>query len=189
MIKTSVVYTALTPQHFDAVIALGNQVQGENYLSQDSLSAMYEKGQHNNINASLVALIDDQIAGFRLTYAPAHWDIDKWCTPGQWGAPADQVCYFKCNTVAPDKQGLGIGSTLLAKSIEAAKKQGAVAGLAHIWLASPGNSAFRYFSKNGGELIHVHPDKWREAAIYDGYDCPVCIGLCRCEGGEMLLRF
>ena len=185
----SVTYLPLAPEHFDDVIRLGNEVQGENYLMPDTLKTMYDKSWHNNINASLVSYCGDDIVGFRITYAHSQWQCDKWCSPELWPVAPDKVCYFKCNTVSPAMQGAGIGSTLLAKSVSAAKAQGAEAGLAHIWLSSPGNSAFKYFSKNGGELIKKHPNKWRYESIHEGYDCPVCPETCECEGAEMLLRF
>ncbi|WP_018983322.1 GNAT family N-acetyltransferase [Salinimonas chungwhensis] len=182
-------YALLAPEHFDGVVRLGNQVHGDNYLSHQSLHQMYEKSFHDAVNASWVAIANQQVVGFRLTYAHSQWEPDEWCTPAAWPVPADKVCYFKCNTVAPDRQGLGIGSEMLQRAIASAHTQGAQAGLAHIWLASPGNSAYKYFKKNGGELIQKHPDKWRHEALYDGYDCPVCEGLCQCEAAEMLLRF
>ncbi|QJR80109.1 GNAT family N-acetyltransferase [Alteromonas pelagimontana] len=182
-------YQLLAPEHFAAVIKLGNEVQGENYLNAESLVQMYEKSWHNGINASLVALHQTAVVGFRLTFAPHHWQPDQWCSPGQWPVAADKVCYFKCNTVDENLQGCGIGSKMLSMAIEQAKKQGAEAGLAHIWLASPGNSAFRYFSSNGGKLIKKHPGKWRHASLFEGYICPVCPGHCECEAAEMILPF
>ncbi len=182
-------YAPLAPEHFDGVLSLGNRIQGDGYLSHFSLEEMYHQGFHNNINASYVAIYQGEIVGFRLTYAHSQWQPDEWCSVKKWPVDPTRVCYFKCNTVDDHLQGCGIGSTLLALATEKAKEQGALAGLAHIWLASPGNSAFRYFSKNGGELIARHPGKWRYASIHEGYDCPVCPGFCECEGAEMMLVF
>lgn len=182
-------YTTLSPEHFEGVLDLGNRIQGEGYLSKISLQAMYKQGWHNDINASFVAIYEHEIVGFRLTFAHSQWQIDQWCSPEKWPVETTRVCYFKCNTVDDKLQGCGIGSTLLDLAKKQAMAQGAQAGLAHIWLASPGNSAFRYFSKNGGELIAKHPGKWRHASLHEGYDCPVCPGYCECEGAEMLLTF
>jgi len=189
MYPDQIIYQTLAPQHFDQVIRLGNNVQGDNYLSATSLQAIYDKSWYKGINASLVAIYKSTIVGFRLTYAHDKWQRDQWCTPNLWPVSEDKVCYFKCNTVSPDMQGSGIGSALLARSVAQAKKQGAKAGLAHIWLASPGNSAFKYFTKNGGVLVQKHPNKWRHASLYEGYDCPVCPTYCECEGAEMILTF
>jgi hypothetical protein len=84
---------------------------------------------------------------------------------------------------------MGIGSELLSRSIKSAKLQGCRAGLAHIWMASPGNSAFLYFSKCGGKIVQQHPNKWREQSIRHGYCCPVCADLCECIAAEMILHF
>ncbi|WP_338518607.1 GNAT family N-acetyltransferase [Alteromonas gracilis] len=186
---THIDYAQLAQEHFDGVIELGNAVHGDNYLTDALINDYYNRSFHNEINASWVALHNNKVVGFRLTFAHSQWQVDKWCSPSLWQLDADRVCYFKCNTVSPTMQGTGIGSTLLKKSVERASAQGAQAGLAHIWLASPGNSAFKYFTKNGGELIKKHPDKWRYISIHDGYNCPVCEGYCECEGAEMLLRF
>lgn len=182
-------YTPLTPLHFAQVVALGNRIQGDGYLCMSSLTAMYHKGWHDGINASWVALYDGKVVGFRLTFAHSQWQPNKWCTPSRWPVDPAKVCYFKCNTVDDAMQGYGIGSELLELSKQEAKRQGAEAGLAHIWLSSPGNSAFRYFDKNGGELVKIHPNKWRHESIYDAYDCPVCEGYCECDGAEMILVF
>ncbi len=183
-------YELLKPKHFKQVIELGNWVHGDNYMDQETLHDIYEKSWDNSINASWVALDDQQsLLGFRLTLAAKNWEIDKWCTPSLWGVDPSHICYFKCNTVSPEARGKGIGSALLQKSIMTAKKQGAAGGLAHIWLASPNNSAFKYFSRNGGELVKEHPNKWQIHSIEDGYDCPVCGTLCTCSAAEMLLTF
>ncbi|RDV28978.1 N-acetyltransferase [Alteromonas aestuariivivens] len=186
---SSVEYTPLDPGHFEQVITLGNEVHGDNYLSMSSIKHIYQKSWHHNINASWVALQNQQIVGFRLTYAHSQWQPDKWCSPEKWPVDAEKVCYFKCNTVSPLAQKQGIGSRLLQLSIERAAQQGAQAGLAHIWLASPGNSAYRYFVHNGGQLIKEHPNKWRHDSLYEGYVCPVCPGPCECTAAEMMLRF
>ena len=70
----------------------------------------------------------------------------------------------------------------------AAKGQGATAGVSHLWKQSPGNSAVKYFSKNGGTLIKEHADRWRELSLA-GYDCPICSNDCRCEAAEMMITF
>ncbi|TDF37538.1 GNAT family N-acetyltransferase [Alteromonadaceae bacterium M269] len=182
-------YLPLTPEHFSAVIELGNQVHGDNYLDQAKCRDYYRRSIANEINASWVAFDGELLVGFRITFAAENWKADEWCSPELWQLSKDKICYFKCNTVNPNYQGRGIGSRLLKLSSEDAAKQGSQAGLAHIWLASPGNSAFKYFSKCGGKVIKEHPNKWRQLAIEDGYNCPVCDVLCSCVAAEMLLRF
>lgn len=182
-------YVPLSQLYFDAVIALGNQVHGDNYLDGTSIREIYHKGICNGINASWLALEQNQLIGFRLTYAPKSWQPDKWCSPQQWQLPTEQVCYFKCNTVAESCRGKGVGSALLQHSINAALQQGARAGVTHIWMQSPGNSAYRYFHKNGGELVKIHPDRWHGDFEQTGYICVRCGQDCHCDAGEMILRF
>ena len=189
MTTNQIHYKQYEPTDFDGVIALGNQVHGDNYLDRINTRHYYETGIVNDINASFVAYDGDKLVGFRLTQAAENWDIDQWCSPALWQLPTEQVCYFKSNTVNAEYRGHGIGSTLLMLSIEQAKRQGAKAGLAHIWLASPGNSAFKYFKKCGGELIKEHPDRWASWFESHGYICPVCGSDCDCTAAEMMIRF
>lgn len=182
-------YEPLTPSHFERLITLANHVHGDNYLDKISMQRLYEESFCNGINASFVSLIGDKLIGFRLTVAAHQWQADKWCSPEKWQIPEQKVCYFKCNTVDSNYRKHGVGSTLLGLSIEKAKAQGAEAGLAHIWLASPGNSAYKYFSKCGGKLVAEHPGKWRHLSINEGYCCPVCPDICECIAAEMLLTF
>jgi len=201
-LNSPILYEALAPKHFNAILALGNYVHGDNYIDAAGIQSIYDKSIVNGINASWVALspnVDDftpdrrvnehALVGFRLTLAAQLWEIDQWCSPQLWGQDARQVCYFKCNTVDDSMRGQGIGKSLLLKSIENAKAQGAHAGLAHIWLASPNNSAFAYFSACGGKLVKEHPNKWQIHSIEDNYDCPVCGSFCTCTAAEMLLDF
>lgn len=177
------------PEHYADVLKLGNEVHGDNYLSMESLAKMYEISFANDINASFVAYDGDKLVGFRLTYAAGRWPIDQWCSPELWGHDADKVCYFKCNTVAEDYRGSGIGGGLLKRSIEMTKKQGCTAGLAHIWMQSPGNSALRYMTRAGGKMIKEHPNRWLETSLNDGYYCIICKGDCHCTAAEMILEF
>lgn len=180
-------YQPLTPAHFTAVIALGNQVHGDGYLTDDLIQSYYQQGQKAGHNAGVVALDAQGLAGFRLAFAPGQWQPDQWCSPHLWRVPVDQVGYFKCNTVRPDLQGAGIGGALLDLSIQAFIAQGAVAGVAHLWVQSPGNAAVRYFSKHGGQLVKIHQDKWRADSL-NGYACVRCGFDCHCDAAEMLLQ-
>lgn len=203
-------YVQLAPHHFDAIIALGNKVHGENYLDLLQMQDLYKRSWSNNVNASWVALVtgediaglrtasskddckltsDGYIVGFRLTIAANNWMPDKWCTPNEWGCTPIQVCYFKSVTVDNAVRGKGVGSSLLRKSIGSAKQQNALAGVAHIWMQSPGNAAYEYFTANGGELIKKHPNKWQIHSIEDGYECMVCDDICVCTAGEMIIHF
>ncbi len=187
MVKTQ--YRQLSPEHFEQVVTLAVAVHGENYLDLPGIKQLYQHSFFKNINASWVALLENQVIGFRLTIAAKNWNTDEWCSPTDWDVEKKHLCYFKCNTVQENYRGMGIGSELLTLSIENAKQQGCRAGLAHIWMASPGNSAFRYFSKCGGQIVKHHPNKWREESIQHGYRCPVCEDLCECTAAEMILQF
>lgn len=185
---TQITYHEITPDDFAQIITLGNHVHGDGYIDENNVSTWVAKGFKHDINAGYVAYDGDKLVGFRITYSADNWTIDQWCSPDKWQVPAQNVCYFKCNTVDENYRGYGIGSQLLKLSIAAAVKQGAKAGIAHLWKQSPGNSAVKYFTKCGGELIKSHPDKWREQAL-NGYDCILCGFDCHCEAAEMIIYF
>ena len=183
-----ITYLPLTKNFYSQVITLANNVHGQGYLDMEKLHDWVNKGLQNKVNSSFVALCDKKIIGFRITFAPSQWLIDKWCSPLLWKVDANHCCYFKCNTVAQDYRGLGIGKKLLFLAIEAAKKQGAQAGISHLWKQSPNNSAVSYFSQCGGVLINSHPSKWNEDSK-QGYDCVLCGYDCQCEAAEMIIYF
>ena len=181
--------TAMQPDHFVGVVQLANQVHGDNYLNLETLTEMYQRGVKHGINASFVALSDGLLVGYRLSYAAGKWPLDEWCSVDLWPVPAEHMAYFKSVAVAPKFQGQGLGSTLLNASISALRQQGALAGLAHIWRQSPGNSAERYFTKAGAELLQIHPDRWLHLCQDAGYVCPLCGNACHCSAAEMALSF
>ncbi len=185
--SAAITYQPLSPEHFAAVQKLGNQVHGEGYLHPVVLAQYYQQGIKNGHNAGVVALDSQGLAGFRLAFAPGQWQPDQWCSPQLWQVQQSQVGYFKCNTVRPDLQGAGIGGELLRWSVAAFKAQGALAGVAHLWVQSPGNAAVRYFSKHGGQLVRIHPDKWRQDSL-NGYECVRCGFDCHCDAAEMILH-
>lgn len=183
----------LRESEFTGIIELGNKVHGDNYVSYEGLDKILHKSIKNDRSCSFSLTRKDdhgeKVVGFRLTYAPGMWEPDKWCTPEQWGLREDEVCYFKSNTIDESLRGSGLGSLLLRRSIEEVKLQGGKAGITHIWMQSPGNSAYKYFTKAGGKVIEIHPDRWTEDYINDGYICSVCQAECHCEGTEMILYF
>jgi GNAT superfamily N-acetyltransferase len=181
-------YEPLTIEHFAQVIKLANLVHGDGYLDKEKLMLWTEKGIVDDINCSFVALIDNKVIGFRSTYSANKWHIDRWCSPDLWQVNRDKCCYFKCNTVDENYRGLGVGKKLLYLAIEAAKQQGAQAGISHLWKQSPNNSAVSYFSKCGGAHIKSHPGKWHEEST-QGYDCILCGNNCQCEAAEMIIYF
>ncbi|MGM0481732.1 MAG: GNAT family N-acetyltransferase [Pseudomonadota bacterium] len=172
-----------------AVIDLANRVHGDNYLNQASLQSLLNGGTVGSVKLNYLAEREGKILGVRLTLAPGNWPIDDACTVSDWPVPAAELCYFKCAAVDEQARGLGIGKKLLQQSIRSARQLGCRAGLAHIWLQSPNNSAYEYFSRCGGVLINRHPDRWLQASLNDGYHCLVCDGICHCEAGEMVLTF
>ncbi|MCW8832318.1 MAG: GNAT family N-acetyltransferase [Colwellia sp.] len=190
--SANIIYTELTPQYFKQVIKLGNKVHGDGYLTQEKLTDWTARGISKKINCGFVAIAKfgakEELVGFRITFAAEHWQVDEWCSPKLWKIAEDKCCYFKCNTVDESYRGFGIGKKLLQLSSQAAKKQGAQAGIAHLWKQSPNNSAVAYFTHCGGELVKSHPDKWNEESK-QGYNCILCGHDCHCEAAEMIIRF
>lgn len=179
----------MLPNHFADVVVLANQVHGDNYLSLTTLMELYPRGVKEGINAGFVALSDDKVVGYRLSYAAGQWPLDQWCSVPLWPVAPPKMAYFKSVAVAPELQGMGLGPELLKASVAALRQQGALAGLAHIWQQSPGNAAQRYFSKAGARLLKVHPDRWLHLSETANYLCPQCGNRCHCTAAEMVLSF
>jgi GNAT superfamily N-acetyltransferase len=192
-VKSQIAYREMQPEDFSAVIALATAVHGAGYIDDSIIITWYKKGlltsnDSSEVNANFVAYLDEKLIGFRLTYAINQWEIDQWCSPELWQHPSNKVCYFKCNTVDENYRGCGVGSQLLKLSSQAAIKQGATAGVSHLWKQSPGNSAVKYFTKCGGILIKEHPERWNELSK-QGYECPACDNECHCVAAEMIINF
>ena len=189
---SAVHYEKLAPKYFKQVIKLANAVHGDGYLTQPRLTDWAARGISNDSNCGYVALSkkgnSEKLVGFRITFAAQHWQTDQWCSPKLWQVPKDKCCYFKCNTVDESYRGLGIGKKLLQLSTAAAQKQGALAGVAHLWKQSPNNSAVGYFTHCGGTLVKSHPNKWNEESK-QGYNCILCGHDCHCEAAEMIIYF
>jgi ribosomal protein S18 acetylase RimI-like enzyme len=188
----------LREDDFDGIIKLGNVAHGTNYTTHAALENIYRLSCSNGVCCSKVIYDKPRgkgkLVGFRLTYAPGNWEPDRWCSPEEWEVDPTKVCYFKSNTIDADYRGLGIGPHLLDVSIQVAQKQGAVAGVSHVWLKSPGSNPFHYFTKKGGKLIAVWTDRWEEDLEKFEYACKVCcvggsIHPCICPAAEMILYF
>jgi hypothetical protein len=77
----------------------------------------------------------------------------------------------------------------LKASIEKLKAMGAKAGLSHIWMQSPGNASFKYFTKAGGQLVKTHERRWFLDPTFKDYVCVLCGKDCYCSASEMILVF
>ncbi len=184
----------LREDDWDAVIRLGNKVQGENYLDFREIEKIFFKGLAKGLNCSYVAYDGERgkggkLIGFRLTYGPGNWEIDKWCTIRQWKVPPEKVCYLKSLHVEKEYRKQGIGIKLLNKSIDTVKQMGGVAAVAHIWMESPNGGAMKYFSKVGGQFIKLHKNRWLEDCITSNYRCVYHGDYCVCSASEMILYF
>lgn len=176
-------YFTMTTAHINEVVTLANWVHGDNYLSTEEALLFLQRGEKTLTNCCFVAFADNKLVGFRIAFAPGNWQPDQWCSPHLWPEAPEKIGYFKCNTVHEEYRAKNIGSLLMQLSKDALKTQGAVAGVCHTWMQSPGNSAFLYIKKVGGQQINLHHGKWR----LPDYHCPVCDGLCSCEAAEMLV--
>lgn len=178
----------LTSHYFEPVVSLANQVHGAGYLNVETLAQWVAQGVVMEKNASWVAISGSELLGYRISFAAGQWQTDVWCSTEHWPIAAANMAYFKSVAVKPNSQGQGLGQLLLQQSISVLKEQGARAGLAHLWRESPHNSAVRYFSKAGGQLITIHENRWQHLSK-QGYDCPRCKSLCHCSAAEMVLPF
>lgn len=181
----------LRERDIDKIMKLSDLVYGENYQNLEYYLDLLEKSSKNGISCSFVGYDDltEDLIAYRLTYAPGKWEPGEWSSPSLWNAPSEKVCYFSGNVVHPDRQGQGIGSMMIQRSIEAAELQGGIAGVAHVWKQSPGNSAYKCFKKAGGEVVKMHENMFADDFDKYGTVCVVDGENCHCTGIEMIINF
>lgn len=185
----------LKEKEFDGIVELGNRIFGDNYLTPEELESIHRKSIKEGRNCSFTLTVNEgdgkeRLIGFRLTYAPGQW-IDSYpyaLSPEGWGFDPDKVAYMKSNALDEEFRGLGLGRMLLDRAIAATKKLGAEAAVAHIWMNSPGNSAYNYFTRAGGREVKVYPAYW-ENLHGDTVPCIHCGPECVCPAAEMILDF
>lgn len=186
----------LREEEFEDIVELGAKVHGENYMSVEELHNVLEKSKLGGSNCSFTMALNkgdgvECLIGFRLTYAPGNWldSFDCQISPELWGFDPDKVAYLKSNTLDAEFRGSGFGRMLLDRSIAECKRMGAEAAVTHIWMNSPGNSAYNYFSRAGGRDIKTYPSYWHDDFENFGYVCSHCGEDCHCPGTEMILDF
>lgn len=185
----------LREKDFDQVIKLGNSIFGNGYLSQEVMVDILKKSVKDGRNCSFTLSLNDgtgkeRIIGFRLTYAPGQW-IDSYpfdLSKEEWGFDPEKVAYMKSNALDAEFRGLGFGRMLLDQSVSACRKVGAKAAVAHIWMNSPGNSAYNYFKRAGGREVKVYPAYWDNLHSEEA-PCIHCGTKCICPAAEMIIDF
>ncbi len=180
----------LTEEHFEPALELCYKVHGDNFYTHKELQEEVNQGTIGELSCSYVLydIPKKKLVGLRITSAPGQWEIGKTCSPDDWGVDPTKVCYFHTAAIDSEYRGAGIGSYLLQTSIDIAKKMDAKAGLAHIWLQSPNNGAFKYFTKNGGKIIKGWPEQWIDFHNAER-PCPRCGSTCHCDAAEMIIHF
>ncbi|MCP4914825.1 MAG: GNAT family N-acetyltransferase [Oligoflexia bacterium] len=159
---------------------------GQDYFSMDELDDVFNLSYADNPenSVSFVAIVDDELAGVRLSFAPGKWlEKGRGITPKKWKVDHSKVAYFKSLFVAEKFQAKGLGKKLSNHSIEEIKSLGGEAIVCHSWLESPNNSSQRYLVKMGFEEIQNHEKYW----YHIDYECTRCgISRCICTAQEMI---
>ncbi len=171
-----------TEDKVEEVKSLTDDIFGETYLTLEELKEDYKISWKGGICSSFLMYDNKRLIGVRVTHAPGTWDFGS-CLVDEWGVDSSKVAYFQTIGVHSDYSGKGLGQELLDASIEASKRQGAIAGVANIWVNSPHNSAYRYFSKAGGKVVNIKHNHWR------GQGCILCGPSCDCIAAEMIIHF
>lgn len=173
-----------TEENLEEVKLFLDRWSGKDYLRQEDLKTILELSQNDGLNASIVAYIDDEIAGVRLTHAPGSVpQKNKGMTPEKWGVSPSEVGYFKSLFIAEDFRNQGIGKRLSKLSLSILKDMGAKAVLCHSWLESPGNSSQIYLQSLGFQEVQHHPKFWNDL----DYLCTRCAPQrCICTSVEMI---
>jgi len=187
----------LQEKDFEDVIELGNRIFGDNYLTQGELKDILKKSVKDGKNCSFTLALNEgdgveKLIGFRLTYAPGQWvdsyDPDLELNPDMWGFDPEKVAYMKSNCLDVEFRGSGFGRMLLDHAVAETRRMGAEAAVAHIWMNSPGNSAYNYFTRAGGTVIKIYPSYW-DAYHLEDKPCSHCGFPCDCPAAEMIIDY
>jgi ribosomal protein S18 acetylase RimI-like enzyme len=187
----------LREEDFEGIIKLANKIFGDNYLTHEDMHSILKKSKKGDRNCSFTMTLNEgdgieRLIGFRLTYAPGQW-IDSYdpkleLNPEMWGFDPEKVAYMKSNALDEEFRGSGFGRMLLDRGIAETKRMGADAAVAHIWMNSPGNSAYNYFTRAGGRLIKTYPSYWTDYHTED-MPCIHCGFPCECPAAEMIIDY
>jgi ribosomal protein S18 acetylase RimI-like enzyme len=186
----------LKKEDFDAIVKLGDKIVGKHYTSRKELEDILKRSTKDGVNCSFTLSINEgdgageRLIGFRLTCAPGQW-VDSYSrelSRQDWGFDPEKVAYLKSNMIEEEFRGRGFGRMLLDYTVAAAKRAGADAGVAQVWMNSPGNSAFKYFTRAGGRLIKIYPAYWADLHDTDAL-CSHCGAVCNCPAAEMIIDF
>ena len=139
----------------DEILAIADAQLGEKYITVDDLYAC------NVFVAEHVEM--QKCAGFCLSYV------------GQEGE-----AYVRTVAVSPDFSGRGIGTDLVAKSVEYLKRVGAKKIMSPLWKHDGIVNSDVIFRRNGFLPLREIPDYWYADSIAKGYSCPVCGKGCHC---------
>lgn len=187
----------LQEKDFESIMEMGDRIFGDNYLTYDDLKDILKKSVKGDRNCSFTLTLNEgdgleRLVGFRLTYAPGQWvdsyDPDLELNPDLWGFDPEKVAYMKSNCLDVEFRRKGFGRMLLDRAIAETRRMGAEAAVAHIWMNSPKNGAYNYFSKAGGEMIKTYPSYWSSYHLEDK-PCIHCGFPCQCTAAEMIIDY
>jgi hypothetical protein len=151
----------LERQYLGLVKDFTDQWIGINYYSLDELEVVLDLSCHLGLSCSYLALVNGELAGVRLSFAPGKWiSKGRGLSLKMWSCLPEEMGYFKSLFVSQKFQKMGIGGALSLRSLQTLSEMGAKAVLCHSWLESPGNSSQLYLQKMGFEAVKEHPRYW-----------------------------
>ncbi len=137
------------------ILAIADVQLGEKYITVDDLYAC----------KAIVAEDADlqKCVGFCLSYIGQNGDA-----------------YVRTVAVSIDYSGQGIGTALIAKSVECLKSIGAKKIMSPLWKHDGIVNSDVVFRRNGFLPVRENPDYWYADSLEKGYLCPVCGKGCHC---------
>ena len=182
---SEVIYSPLQVEDIHELKTFTDKWIGENYFSEKELKEILIKSQKEKLNCSFKAVVNNELAGVRLSFAPGNWieDSSKGLSPNKWNVSADSVGYFKSLFISKNFQKLGIGKSLSSLSMKVLHEMGARAIICHSWLESPENSSQRYLKSLSFQAVKEYKAFWSDI----DYECTKCSPKrCSCTAIEMV---
>jgi len=141
----------------DRIFAIADSLLGEKYIIEADLSAgKVFIAEHNDT---------EEVVGFCIAYVDSN----------------DGKSYVRTVAVDPAFSGQGIGTALVARSVDYLKSLGAKKIMSPLWKHDGVVNSDVVFRRNGFLPVFEIPDYWYADSIAKGYSCPVCGKGCRCK--------
>lgn len=181
-------FEIMSEHNFGDVLKLSDLIFGKDFLTRNDLGKQYSLSKKSNLTNSIITRVENKVVGYQIIFAPGNWNektIGMDLQLKKFSFPLEYTAYAKTAIVHPNYQGRGLGSSMLSRGIDIARRQGAKAIISHAWANSPNNAAMKMLEKFGAKVLHVYKKRWHEDSLNNKWNCSRCGNPCVCDSIEV----